>query len=384
MHDIIIFIAGAIAGAIINRYSDKCLYLLEKSIAVRFLRRKRKELMSDFIGKNFSIADISSSVFIASYAPDGFRSKNIRTKLCSDMDYELNTKHKADEVLLNKMTTHWKNELDEQRIFNGRNYALVSYDFPRHEFNEELGLRLNFLNNDYVNQRIRTSLYHSLDKNTQNLILNDTKDLVDKYYSTTFGVSLAVITHDDRMVFVNRGQLTAVNSGTVVCGVVEGMDERDLSSEGNPDPYMTAYRGLKEELGIELSTEQYDAVKLNAFILNIDYYEWGMIGIADFRDRRYSEFTSAFLIEQWKLGKGKDKYEVNGFDSVDFEPKAVAKYIEEKKSKIVNYAFVATIYALLNDFSRNQVDSAFSSLGQLYIGVSDTKELLPDLKKQKN
>jgi hypothetical protein len=71
------------------------------------------------------------------------------------------------------------------------------------------------------------------------------------------GVSICPVVSDDYddlwTVLHRRARSVAVNPGMWCTAIDEGFSEADISSDGRLDPWATARRGAKEELGIDLS-----------------------------------------------------------------------------------------------------------------------------------
>ncbi|MDO8310508.1 MAG: hypothetical protein Q7T25_01065, partial [Sideroxyarcus sp.] len=182
---------------------------------------------------------------------------------------------------------------------------------------------------------------------------------MEPFFSNSFGIIVAVITGDSQLVFVERGGATAVNGQKIVCGAVEGMTVQDLH-QGSIDPYQAAARALHEELGLKLEPAEYGAITITACIFNDAHHEWNLVGYIDLRpfgDRH----TSRTLVEHKSVAKAHDAWEVRDLVFVDFEPKKVSDYLLAFEDRIVNYAKVAAVLALLCAFGRPaDVSAAFA------------------------
>ncbi len=364
-----IFVLGALAGAVIQRYADRILSWGEGRFARRRVRIRSAQLADGFDGRGFSFCGIKISIYVAVFDPRGIARNDIVTLLTDEVP-EIEGCN-GYEQLQDQERAYWQGRLDDNKIFNGKTLALREHSPIRHGRDERCGLRLEFTRGDYLTQRIRTGVYQKLSPQDRKSVLARPAEIAP-FFSNTFGVSLAVITLDGEAVFVRRGSRTAVNTGKIVCGVVEGMGENDMRS-GRPDPYMTAFRGLEEELGIRVDPEQSQAVELFSLILNTDYYEWGMLGIADFRQCRNQAVTSGYLRELWASAKGRDKYESDSIEFVPFNPEAIGRYLLKNLSDVVNYAFVATVYALLREYPRQRVAAALEPGGPAYVGMDEMR-----------
>lgn len=371
MNQVIIFVLGALAGAIIQRYADRVLGWLESQVFIRRTRSRSAALMAKESGKNFSFCGIRSSIFVAAFDPRGIDEKNIVATLQSESEWSHGDTEVDDayKELWIASKQHWQDMLESRKIFNGTKFGLKHYHQFRDGMNEASGLNLSFAQTDYLTQRTRTGVYQKLPANVRKSVLERQANDVHPFFSNSFGVSLAVITLDGDMVFAERSHQTAVNAGKIACGVVEGMDERDVDrADGKPNPYVTAHRGLAEELGVNLNPGENRAISLHSLVLDTDYYEWSMLGVADFRKVRNEKVTSGYVRELWASAKGRDKYELGTLVLVRFTPQDIGKFIVENADRFVNYALVATIYALLREFPRHQVAAAFGNGFSAYVG----------------
>jgi hypothetical protein len=66
-----------------------------------------------------------------------------------------------------------------------------------------------------------------------------------------------------------------------ICGAVEGASILDMT-DGKPDIFVTAQRGIEEELGIKGLPKT--AIKFTTLYLKFDTHEWGMGGFVDLRE----------------------------------------------------------------------------------------------------
>jgi hypothetical protein len=233
-----------------------------------------------------------------------------------------------------------------------------------------MAYRFDFAPAEYVVQRAWNTVYQQLGDAGRAPFIAEAGSRVSPLYSNTFGVSLAVISADGYLLLVRRGLQTAVSAGKFASGCAEGMDDRDLHADtGHPDPYLTAYRGLSEELGLRLDPAA-DVVKITSLVLRTDSYEWGMLGMADLRQLTTESWTRAHIQELWSNAKGRDKYEIGSLKFIPFAPGPVAGFLGAHRDEIEPYALVATIYALLSCFPRRAVIAALEAASSTHTDQS--------------
>ncbi len=268
------------------------------------------------------------------------------------------------EAALIRAQTHWKKEASKGRIYDTPRLALRDASLfrggqSRHD--SQQGLRLEFARVSYVDQRAATTVFREvLNDNGRREILSrsESDGKIDQTFSNCFGVTLAIITSDDKILFAKRSHRVAVNAGRFVCGVVEGMGDQDFAHD-KPDPFQTALRGLHEEFGIVLSRQEAELVRLTALVLDEDYYEWGMIGSVDFRGQDDQKFHSRKLMENLAIAEARDKFETDDTCAIPFRPDEIAIFLSAYD--VVNYAVVCAVLALLSEsgYSTVVVERAF-------------------------
>lgn len=117
---------------------------------------------------------------------------------------------------------------------------------------ERLGMHLKFARSNY---RHRMATRH-VARNTAsiNSLLESASLGPHPLYSGSFGVSIAVITSDHRILFTRRSIDTTHDKGLLDCSIAEGVlahDNPRHDANTAPDPFELSFRGLKEELNIE-------------------------------------------------------------------------------------------------------------------------------------
>lgn len=357
MNSVLSFLLGGIGGAVVGRYSEKLLETAERAWAQVRARARADRMHAEFKGGLFAACGFQAPILVHGFDSRGIRREALVSRLVRDAKPPLEELDDGTRALYREARRHWDERLEAGTIFNGRKLAL-RYFHPTRGEHEEMGYRLDFARCDYVVQRAWNTVYEQIGPAGRAPLVADAASQVNPLYSNTFGVSLCVVTADGFLLLVRRGMHTAVSPGLFASGCAEGMDDRDLHGDtGHPDPYLTAFRGLSEELGLRLDPVG-DAVKIHSLVLHADRYEWGMLGMADLRQVRGETWTRAHLQELWSNGKGRDKYEIGSLEFIPFQPRPVAAFLRAHRHEIEDYALVATIYGLLSCFPRRSVVAA--------------------------
>lgn len=357
---------------ILQRIPEQLIYALAGAAAVgliqwaihftrqrltRLRRRRRNEALSAvFDHRRFSIGSVQASIYVADFQPSGYDPHAVSAKL----DIPTHDRLAPLRPSLSSHLTRWQQKSDQGEVFNGTVFALDRFSITRSVSHEHPGLHLQLFETNYVTQRAVADHFRGLPiEDKTGLIEEALSNIGDAgMYSSTFGVAVAVITADDKLVWLRRSRAGAVNPGTLTCTTAEGMNRDDVRS-GLPDPFLCAARGLTEELGLRLSSPELAQVKLTALTLNLDWWEWNLIGHIDLGAVTTHDLDSHAIRQYFATARPKDKWETAAPEFVHFNPKAVAAFIEEHP--VTNYAVVSAVFALLASerFRRSEVMAAF-------------------------
>lgn len=170
------------------------------------------------------------------------------------------------------------------RVWNGQRYCLKGFFITRDPIAEEPILHLKFGPTDYFNF-LATSM--NLDKEIK---INGIKTTLRKRYlenvdpwakpidflAHSFGINLAVITADNRLILTKRSGHVRSRPLSWNTTISEGLQRPvDSDKDGRPDLYKAAARGIREELGIIVPEEQ---IKFLSFGLDTELYQYGILG----------------------------------------------------------------------------------------------------------
>lgn len=239
--------------------------------------------------------------------------------------------------------------------WNGRIYYVERFRIGRTPLEENMHLVIWFRPSDYYTF-LATNM--SLDKNfktndkyftLREKYLKDvdwTKPI--KYFSSSFGIDIAIITSDDFLIVTERSEVLGSRPNELNISANENLS-RILDQKENdqaPDIYRAAPRGIYEELGVSVEREK---IIFLSFGVDTKYCQYGLLGFSRIPQ------TSDELKNLRSMGI-KDKWENKKLHFVKFN-------IEEIINFIINNdpwapAAIACIYhTLVHEFGKKKVDA---------------------------
>ncbi len=182
---------------------------------------------------------------------------------------------KEIEALMEKIIEKKKDNAREYgRAFdNHMGYRLIKITPKRELLSEKkerrLQLYLTFAPTDFyksvatnqsVDELILEDNQHNItsirEKYVKNQDLGDSTYLSNSRLSNMFGVALAAITEDNKILLQKRSQQVFMGPSKITLATAEHMIRGiDEDKYGNPNPFITAQRCLKEEIGIGVELE---------------------------------------------------------------------------------------------------------------------------------
>jgi hypothetical protein len=243
----------------------------------------------------------------------------------------------------------------EPRFWNGLRYAVAGVSMSRESRNEEPRITFTFEHADYYTFLAAQQLDRPLSDGTtlreRYLSGRDVAD-VPAFLSCSFGVNVAVVTRDERLVVSLRSGELGSGRNRWNSSVNEGVS-RDIDSSGRsaPDLFQVAERGLREELALEYG--EYDLTLLG-FAVDTGHHQWAALFLAELRS-----LDAAELRERHSRGIA-DRWENRLFEYVRFEPDTVLRYLLDPE-RIDRWAPCAPLlfyFALVHRFGRGAVESA--------------------------
>ena len=256
-----------------------------------------------------------------------------------------------------------KRSAGQPYMWNGNTYGLKRYVIGRTTIDEHMELSLWFYPSDWFTH-VATSL--SLDKES---VTNSATGLpislrakyyasIDwsspgaqpvEYFSNTFGVVMAAITSDEKLVIVKRSALVGPLRNVFNIAINEGVQRPFDRSDTNdaPDLYRTVIRGAAEELGLDIERRN---VTFTGFQTDLSQGDWAMQGFVRI-DCTFDE-----LVKHRSLA-AKDRWEGREVISVDFTPNTVVKFVAEHDAW--NPGALGAIYlSLIHEHGRGRVEEA--------------------------
>jgi transcriptional regulator with XRE-family HTH domain len=246
-------------------------------------------------------------------------------------------------------------------FWNGEIYLLDRFVIGREPVNENMTLDLWFRPSDFYTFLATNMSLKEPELREKYLANVDWREAVP-YFSHSFGVSLAVITSDEYVIFTQRGKNVVSLPGSYETGVVEGLSRPiDRSANGEaPDVYRCACRGLAEELGLDESIDfSVSDITFLSFGVDTRYSLHGLTGMIKVKT------SIEKLMLRWKNGV-KDKFENQKLFPIPFTPKDVVAFAYSHQP----FAPGPTLYyALIHEFGLTMVEDAFDQLASSFVDM---------------
>ena len=247
--------------------------------------------------------------------------------------------------------THSRNP----NIYNSPGLRLTSFAVTRVGDEERPSLDLKFCNTDYYHNLVSDQRLDYQFENDDGVLTTlrrkycGSHDLRMNPYpgnSCHFGVQLAVVTSDEKLIIPVRGN-TAIAPGAIAPSVAEGaLPATDIGPAGEYLPYLTAARGLREELGIAGETH----TSWMSFGANPLTGQYGLVGLTRI-DVEFAEVSELF-----KLSITKDQWENSKLYGVVFTPQGFAEFLEQHPDADWSpFALIAFTHALISTYGWRRV-----------------------------
>ena len=224
------------------------------------------------------------------------------------------------------------------------------------EYNyRKLQLRLTFAPTDFytsvaTNQSIDEPFIDSSEHKTSSLRekylknqdLRDSGYLMDSKLANMFGIALATITEDNKILLQERSKYVFMSKTKITLTTAENMIRGiDVDIHGNPDIFNTAQRCLREEVGLNI--EKKDCVFLG-FGVRLDNMLPQALGMVKLK-MNSDELTFDHARDKWE-----------GFNfTEDFSFEALRKYFEEP-DLVSSTAKLTILLALINHYSFEEIE----------------------------
>ncbi|XP_069132318.1 uncharacterized protein [Argopecten irradians] len=258
----------------------------------------------------------------------------------------------------------------KKEIDNNPTTALKNLVLARPGEDEKQTIDLFFKESDYCHHRSMRQMWMSLSSSEKNREVPYKGD-VHPYFSNSFGLHVAILTNEgpdkpQKFVFPQRARRKGMSSpGNFTCGAVESVSKPDyvnVKGETYVNLLNTAARGLMEEIGLELSGDDLDAICLTTIYLKFDFHEWGMCGFVDLKDERISEQhrLSAENIKARFTSGPKDKFEHQTLTFVDFQLEPMVEFVSKNHENFASSAKLVVVKVLEAFFGSDKVHQKFN------------------------
>ncbi|EIF00706.1 hypothetical protein SacglDRAFT_03860 [Saccharomonospora glauca K62] len=185
---------------------------------------------------------------------------------------------------------------------------------------DDPGLLIDFFRTDYATFSVVTNSWakHVAGSDLAELLPAERLRHVLPGLSHSFGVNLTVVTADNQVILTRRSpRISSARSATHI-SANEGMRADDLRA-GRPDPFRTAWRGIDEELGVDVPE---DRIVFHSLILDAERYQWALLGHVDLSG---TEWNSATVRAGRATGVAVDDWESDRLRMVPFTPDSVVR-----------------------------------------------------------
>jgi len=245
-----------------------------------------------------------------------------------------------------------RSAIDRQTgAWNARRFALRRATVGREGDDEKPTLHLAFGETDFATHRVVSQEWSaSLRDRTDRLEERAIRQVLPGL-SHSFGINLTIETADGSLVLTQRSSLTSQATGLRHISVNEGTALEDRDASGLPDPYATALRGTREQLGIDLTPHR-DLVVFHSLILDVTRYEWALLGHVDLRG---TDVTDATLPAQRALGLSSDDWESDRLSLVRWDA-ASSMELLQSDDHWVGHGYLNLLLSAVHRFPRQGED----------------------------
>lgn len=337
-------LGSALAGVLAERFLDVSGRLLKPIWYHTFgwvYRRNRRlrEARHATSDELFRVGAARHAIYIRQFSPTGFREEHLVSSREADIDAanllaESSEKYRfVDKEDLRAEVEKRVAELSESpNAWNAEKFALRHVDVSRVGTAEEPELRMGFAATDYASFQVVASHWEDFMRQGKLEELG-APDLIDVIpgASHSFGVNLTVETADDHLLLTRRSAKAQSAKDLLHISMNEGMSTEDLNPEtGLPDPYVTALRGLQEELGITLEDTPSSRARItfHSLVCDVSRYEWALLGHVNLSR---TPWTEQKIRDARRLGTSPDDWESSDLRFVPFTRASLTKELKDDK-----------------------------------------------------
>lgn len=167
-----------------------------------------------------------------------------------------------------------------------------------------------------------------------------------------WGIGLAVVTSDRRLVLAERSDAVFESPGTVWPAVAEGGNrDADSDTRGAPDHFLLARRGADEELGVPIELSQLTWLGFGA---SASEWAYGLVGLLAV------DYSAAELRERRSIGLPIHAQENQSLIDCAFDPDAVVELLNELRRPVSPFTLATVLHALVYKFGYDSCARAFN------------------------
>lgn len=208
---------------------------------------------------------------------------------------------------------------------------------------------LTFYPCDYLHYQASLSVYEELDDDEKERLLDKPLPLDNerRFYSSSFGVSLSVVTADFQLAVLHASE-EAMTDGELVGGVSVGVDAHNIE-EQHIDLQRAGRVALNEELGLPEDAPWEDWFQFNSLNLMQEGFKWELSGYLFLGDERipnkYS-YQSDELKERFEYHRPREQeWEL---EDIEFLPVAPSTFsdLTRRRQRFAPQTLFPTFHAL--------------------------------------
>lgn len=312
----------------------------------------------------FTLGGHSQEALIYEFVPEGYRRRNISCSF-DPAPLKIPVKH---ETAFGELEAEARHRIaTTPRTFNGSGLTLSYIQSSRTAGDEEPTLTLRFKPSDYVRRVTTRNLFNRMPDTDREGILRTLADGVQEAYCGGFGVDIAIVTADHKLLFFRRSHDVAGDRGAYDCTITEASDGKRDIENGQPSVFQNALRGLAQEAALSGHQDEiHPRLKFHGVACRARFYEWAMYGSVDlsgttltaevlaenaaryFRESKkwdvHLTHTSDVLSTTFALSQ--DAFEFQSYAAVPFSLAHVVRFIAT--NPVTDYAFINAVMTLIS------------------------------------
>ena len=324
------FVFGLLLGAILGVVAERLLgppidKFVKNPLRARFDRRHLDSINEKYSVQGELLMVGDSAIFVHQFFPGGLEIENLSAQVIRGgrpVSTRISESFFANDSVgievFNESKTAWETSLDaDPQAWNGISLALDRCEVGRSPASELPTLSLWFRETDYATARAVEQLWCSKPVTFRRKIDGEDLRNVDPFLSNSFGLNCTIETADGKLLITRRGKNARGWNGRWHTSFNEGVSVADRLPGYQVDIVAAFGRGMKEEIGLDPKDVPnfQDLLNIHALILDVDYYQWGLLAHLDLRG---TEFTSQFLRGLRNVGAAADDWEASEVRFIDF------------------------------------------------------------------